>query len=67
MQKKLMMIKDDGNRNLIQREKYTVNSAELPLFPNFSNINIHPYGQSCFRIIQPNEIILEYEFIRCLD
>ena len=61
------MIKNDGNRNIMQRAKYTVNPAEVPLFPNFSNINIHPYSQPRFRIIQPNEIILEYEFSDRLD
>jgi hypothetical protein len=62
-----MMITNAGNRNLMQREKYTVNSAGVPLFPNVSNRNIHGYRQPRFRIIQPNGIIFESEFIGWLD
>jgi hypothetical protein len=62
-----MIIKGGGNRNLIEREKYTVNSAGAPLFPNVSNINLHAESQSRFRIIQSNRIILECEFLGCLD
>jgi hypothetical protein len=46
-------------------------SAGLPLFQNYSNININinifECSQSRFRMIQPNDIISECKFTGCLD
>jgi hypothetical protein len=63
------MIKNDGNKNIMEREKYTVKSAGVPLFPNLSDINIFEYSQPRFGTIQPNDIIpeCECEFTGCLD
>jgi hypothetical protein len=35
-----MIIKNDGNKNIMEREKYTVKSAGVPLFPNVSNMAV---------------------------
>jgi hypothetical protein len=61
-EKKLTRIKNDGNKNIMERKKYTVKSAEDPLFPKFSNINIFEWSQQRFGMIQPNNIISECEF-----
>jgi hypothetical protein len=62
-----MTIKDDDNKNTIGREKYTVELAGVPLFPNFSDIKIFEYSRPRFRTIQSNDIIPECEFTGCLD
>jgi hypothetical protein len=65
-----MMIKNDGNKNIMEREKYTVKSAGVPLFSNFSNfsnIDIFEYIHSRFGTIELNGIIPECECTGCLD
>jgi hypothetical protein len=66
---KLMMIKNDGNKKIMERAKYTVKSAGIPLFPNFSLIDIFESSQPRFGTIQPNDIIpeCECEFAGCPD
>jgi hypothetical protein len=49
--KEMDVIRNDGNRNLIQRDKYTVNSAGIPLFPIISNINIPAESQQKFKMM----------------
>jgi hypothetical protein len=61
------MIKNDGNKNIMEREKYRVKSAGASLFPNFSNVNIFEYGQPRFEMIQSNDIIQDCELTGCLD
>jgi hypothetical protein len=61
------MIENDGNKNIMEREKYTVKSAEVPLFPNFSNVYIVEYSQPRFGTIQPNDITTECKFTGCPD
>jgi hypothetical protein len=39
------MIKNAGNKNIMEKEKYTVKSAGVPLFPTFSTINIFEDSQ----------------------
>jgi hypothetical protein len=56
-----MMIKDDDNKNTMGREKYTVELARVPLFPNFSDINIFEYSQSF-----PHLIDLAVREARCI-
>jgi hypothetical protein len=53
----------------MERARYTVKSAGVPLFPNVSNINIFEHRQPRFGTIQLNDIIpeCECEFIGCFD
>jgi hypothetical protein len=62
-----MMIKDDDNKNTMGRERYPAELAEVPLFPNFWDINTFEDSRPRFRTIQPNDIILECKFTDCLD
>jgi hypothetical protein len=50
-----------------KERKYPVKSAEVPLFPDFSNLDVFEYSQPRFGTIQPNDIIPECEFTGCLD
>jgi hypothetical protein len=62
-----MISKNDGNKNIMKREKYPVKSARVPPFPNFSIINIVEESQPRLGTIQPNDILPEFEFTGCLD
>jgi hypothetical protein len=64
-----MIIKNDGNKNLMEREKSKVKSTEVSLFPTFSNVSVIESSQRKFGTIQPNDILPEYEFefTGCLD
>jgi hypothetical protein len=61
------MIKNDGNKNNIERKKYTVKLSGVPLFPKLSTLTVSGNTQPMFETIQLNEIIPECEFTGSLD
>jgi hypothetical protein len=64
---KLIIIENEGNKNIVETEKYTVKSDGVSRFLHFSNINIAECSQRGLRAIQRNKIMAESEFGGCLD